>query len=201
MITNWERFISNLPVRLATGRLNRRQLLKAILASTAVAGFASANAGHAVANAPVAVKLGKEQRAFMLQMSKDIYPHDGFLDDEPYLKVVDSLIKEAETDQAVAKMLNDGLIDLDQRAYKIYNSSYAEVKGYGAREALLRQIETTDFFQKVRGGLLFGIYDNKDLYAKFGYEGSSWEEGGYIDRGFSDMTWLPQDPRVKGDKK
>lgn len=176
-------------------------MLKAILASTAVAGFASANSGQALAVAPVGTKISKEQRTFMLQMSKDIYPHEGFLDDEPYLKVVDDLIESSKSDEAVAKLLNNGLVDLDQRAKKIYNKSYTEIEKYGAREALLRQIEHSEFFQKVRGGLLFGLYNNKDLFPKFGYEGSSWEEGGYIDRGFSDMTWLPQDPRVEGGKK
>jgi len=27
------------------------------------------------------------------------------------------------------------------------------------------------------------------VWSKFGYEGSSWEQGGYINRGFNDVTW------------
>lgn len=200
MISNWERLISHMPKRLAEGRLNRRQVLKAILASSAVAGFTGSGAAPVLANAPVAAKISQAQRAFMLQMAKDIYPHDGFLDDAPYLKVIDGLIDESKTDAKTAKLLNDGLVDLDQRAEKIFGKPYTGVEKYGAREGLLRQVEHTEFFQKVRGGLLFGLYNNPDLFPKFGYEGSSWEQGGYIDRGFSDMTWLPEDPRVKGGK-
>ena len=57
--------------------------------------------------------------------------------------------------------------------------------------ALLRAIEETPFFQSVRGALLFGIYNNKELWHSFfGYEGSSWEKGGYVNRGFNDLDWL-----------
>jgi hypothetical protein len=31
-------------------------------------------------------------------------------------------------------------------------------------------------------------------WAHFGYEGSSYEMGGYFDRGFQDLDWLPNPP-------
>ena len=37
--------------------------------------------------------------------------------------------------------------------------------------------------------------NQKALWPKFGYEGSSFEHGGYLHRGFNDLDWLP-DPRV-----
>ncbi len=192
MIINWESYDSRVPLL-----FNRRQLLKALFASTAVVGLTSQAA------VPVASAKGGKgiDKKFLLQMAKDIYPHDGFLDDKPYVNVVDGLIKEAGTDAATDKLLTDGLTALNASAKKIHGKSYTQISSYGAREALLRHIELGGFFQKVRGGLLFGLYNNKDLFPKFGYEGSSHEHGGYIDRGFSDMTWLPQDPRVKGGKK
>ena len=60
------------------------------------------------------------------------------------------------------------------------------------RVALLQRIETTDFFQKVRGDLIVSLYNQKELWPKFGYEGSSAEHGGYIKRGFADIDWLPK---------
>ena len=47
--------------------------------------------------------------------------------------------------------------------------------------------ETPDF---VRGGLVTGLYNQKAVWPIFGYEGSSFEFGGYIDRGFDDINWL-----------
>lgn len=202
MISNWDKFIARIPMKLISNTLastlNRRQILKALLATSAVAGFSGS---PVLANAPKITSIKDEDRAFLLKISKDIYPHDGFLDDQPYIDVVDAVIKEANTNQATNTLITDGLSDLEKQTQATHGKSYVELESYGAREAMLRRIELSDFFQKVRGGLLFGLYNNKSLFPKFGYEGSSWEEGGYIDRGFSDMTWLPQDPRLQGDKK
>ncbi|HDL17353.1 MAG TPA: Twin-arginine translocation pathway signal, partial [Rhizobiales bacterium] len=44
--------------------------------------------------------------------------------------------------------------------------------------------------QKIRGGLVTGLYNRKDVWAKLGYEGESASKGGYIDRGFDDIDWL-----------
>jgi hypothetical protein len=35
--------------------------------------------------------------------------------------------------------------------------------------------------------LLSGLCET--VWPKFGYEGSSWENGGYINRGFNDVNW------------
>lgn len=190
MIINWERFISKMPLV-----FNRRQVLTSMFASSAAVLAVGSKPAAVITPAHAAETL---DRAMLIQMGKDIYPHDGFLDDKPYEDTIDGIIKEAEGDEKVKSLIENGLSDLNARAQKIHGKSYSEVDSYGAREALLRQIELSDFFQKVRGGLLFGIYNNKSLFPKFGYGGSSWEHGGYIDRGFSDMTWLPDDPRKNG---
>ena len=46
-------------------------------------------------------------------------------------------------------------------------------------------------FKKLRGDLLVTLYNNKEVWPKFGYEGSSAYKGGYISRGFNDLDWLP----------
>ncbi len=56
--------------------------------------------------------------------------------------------------------------------------------------ALLKDIETGDFFQKVRGDLVSGLYNNPEVWKRFGYEGESYSEGGYLERGFNDIDWL-----------
>ena len=49
----------------------------------------------------------------------------------------------------------------------------------------------TDFFEKIRGTSVVSLYNNEMAWAHFGYEGSSYEMGGYFDRGFQDLDWLP----------
>ena len=69
---------------------------------------------------------------------------------------------------------------------------YAEVKWETDRVKLLQGIEHTEFFKTVRGDLVVSLYNQKELWPKFGYEGSSAEHGGYIKRGFADIDWLPK---------
>ncbi|TIP97312.1 MAG: gluconate 2-dehydrogenase subunit 3 family protein, partial [Mesorhizobium sp.] len=58
------------------------------------------------------------------------------------------------------------------------------------RVAALREIEDTPFFQAVRGGLVVGLYNQKEIWPIFGYEGESYSKGGYMARGFDDIEWL-----------
>ena len=51
-------------------------------------------------------------------------------------------------------------------------------------------METSAPFQTVRGECVVGIYNNPDVWKVLGYEGPSAEQGGYINRGFSDIDWL-----------
>jgi hypothetical protein len=54
----------------------------------------------------------------------------------------------------------------------------------------MRDIEKSPFFQKVRSGLVTGLYNQKEIWPLFGYEGEAYSKGGYIQRGFDDIEWL-----------
>ena len=56
------------------------------------------------------------------------------------------------------------------------------------------------FFQAVRGTSVTALYNNKELWPLFGYEGSSYEFGGYLHRGFNDLSWLPDPPETASPK-
>lgn len=58
------------------------------------------------------------------------------------------------------------------------------------RVAVLETIQQTPFFRTVRAGLVTGLYNQKEVWPLFGYEGESFSKGGYIDRGFDDIDWL-----------
>lgn len=165
-------------------KLSRRGLLT----STAFLALATATAVGPT-GAWAASGVSAEQRLTLIRMSRDIYPHDDFLPEEPYVKVVDDILKEAEGNDETRKLVLDGIKDLEARAQNIYGKNYVAVSDPNKREGLLRAIELGPFFQKFKGGLLFGVYNNKELWPKFDYDGSSWENGGFMDT-FDKIDWL-----------
>ncbi|AAZ25461.1 MULTISPECIES: transcriptional initiation protein Tat [Colwellia] len=119
----------------------------------------------------------------MLKLAKDIYPHE-MLENKYYQKIVDDLAKQEK------KLIGEGIAMLDQLSIEKLGQPFLNVGYEPDRIRVLRSIEDNPFFIKVRTALMFGIYDNKDLFHLFGYQGSSWEKGGYIDRGLNELDWL-----------
>jgi hypothetical protein len=129
--------------------------------------------------------LEPEEMATLITLARDIYPHD-HVPDRFYAVAVKAHDDLAATDEAHRSLIRDGIADLDARA----GGAYRGLGWEDERVAILREIEATPFFQTVRGGLVTGLYDQHDLWPLFGYEGESYSQGGYIDRGFDDIEWL-----------
>ena len=124
-----------------------------------------------------------ELPAGLLQMGRDIFPHDR-LGDLHYAKPLAALLDKQ------GALVRQGLQELQASARARHGKAYEALTAENDRVALLRAIETGPFFREVRSALMFGIYDNKALFPLFGYEGSSVEKGGYVNRGFNDIDWL-----------
>lgn len=165
--------------------LTRRQLLSR--ATAAGASFVVGTGFLAAKNAAWAMELTAlkpETFATLVQMARDIYPHDQ-VPDENYVIAV----KGYDTAEA-ADGIEAGIAALDAAAQGKGHASYLGTAWERDRVDILRGIENSAFFQQVRGGLVTGLYNQKAVWPIFGYEGSSFELGGYIDRGFDDINWL-----------
>ncbi len=126
----------------------------------------------------------------LLAMTRTLYPHPA-LGDEYYAVVVEALDGEAKESAEVRKLLADGVERLDAaRGIPFVDLSPT------TRTLVLEELEAEGdaFFQKVRGSVIFHFYNNKLVWRHFGYEGSSYEFGGYLKRGFQDLGWLPDPP-------
>jgi hypothetical protein len=173
-------------------KYNRRVFLKGaasavpVVAAATTAGFdiGDAWADDGVALTPSTLKT-------LVKVARDLYPHD-FLGDSYYITAVKPWDDKAAKDPAIKALITDGVSRLDQDARERHQLVYAEVPWEADRVELLRGIEHSDFFKKVRSDLIVSLYNQKELWPKFGYEGSSAEHGGYIKRGFSDIDWLPK---------
>ena len=172
--------------------LTRRSFLRgsAILTGT----IATSSVLFALAPSPVwAVALStltQDEGSALLQMGRVLYPHDK-LPDAVYALLAKDLDAAAATDAALAVQLRNGVRELNRLAGGKFVSS-TETLQLKAVTAL----EKSPFFDTVRAKCVTSLYDNDMAFAAFGYPGSSWEKGGYITRGFQDLSWLPAPPEA-----
>jgi hypothetical protein len=121
----------------------------------------------------------------LLVVARQLFPHDR-LGDQYYAVMVDSLDKQAAGDPALRKLLADGVGRLDSAR----GIAWVQLSN-GARDAVLKSMEGSEFFATIRAATINNLYTNPLVYRFFGFEGSSVEHGGYIRRGFDDIGWLP----------
>jgi hypothetical protein len=166
--------------------ISRRSFIKSSGAGAllVVTGTAIISPDRAWGMEPTALK--PETMATLVRLARDIYPHD-HLPDRLYAIAVKAHDTQAAGDEAHKALIEDGVADLDGRAGE---GGYRHLGWEDDRVAILRDIETTPFFQTVRGGLVTGLYNQKEVWPLFGYEGESYTQGGYINRGFDDIEWL-----------
>jgi hypothetical protein len=165
-------------------RITRRDLLARSAAAGAFAVGAGFVAAPDAAWAMEVTVLKPGTMATLIQMARDIYPHDRLADAFYALAV-----KGYDTADK-AEMVETGIAALDSAAQGAGHGSYLAAGWEEDRVAILRGIQDSAFFQTIRGGLVTGLYNNKDVWPLFGYQGESFSQGGYIDRGFDDIDWL-----------
>lgn len=166
--------------------ISRRELLKrgTVGAALIVSGRAVISPENAWGLEATALK--PETVATLILLARDIYPHDQ-LADRFYAIAIKGQDTRAAKDAVHKALLEDGVADLDKRAG---SGGYRGLSWEDDRVAILRAIETTPFFQALRGDLVVSLYNQKELWPIFGYEGESYSQGGYMDRGFNDIEWL-----------
>lgn len=169
-----------------TPQIGRRTFLKTTAGAAAVAAVAPHASDVALADALQTVDTSAT--ATLVKMARDLYPHDR-LADASYLVAVTTIDKDVGASDAKS-LLSDGVKALDAAANALKGKPYAAIADEADRVAVLKTIETTPFFQKMRGSMVTALYNQPDLWIKLGYEGPSFPKGGYINRGFNDLDWL-----------
>ncbi len=170
--------------------MTRRELLASGVKAGAVLIIGSSFVAHATDSWALETKALKPQTmATLVQMARDIYPHDRIAD-KYYAIAVKSHDEKAAEDADYRAMIEEGVASLDKLAAGHGAESYLTTGWEADRVAILREIEDSEFFQTIRGGLVVGLYNQKEIWPVFGYEGESFSKGGYIDRGFDDIDWL-----------
>lgn len=133
-----------------------------------------------------AMEMTDEARQTLVRVLRVAFPHEKF-PDGPYERTADKILVEADAETWFRVALIQGLQSLDQLSDKSFCSLDDD-------EALrvLRRVEGTEFFGFVRRTAVLNLYDDAEVWETLGYEGASFDQGGYVNRGFNDLDWLPE---------
>ena len=118
-------------------------------------------------------------------LARTLYPHDA-LPDSVYARVPAKIDEAAREDAAQAQTVNEGVAALDGRGDQPFVERSVEQQLADAKA-----IEGSDFFELVRSTAVVEIYSDPQTWTLLGYEGPSFAQGGYVNRGFNDLDWLP----------
>ena len=132
---------------------------------------------------PEEASLRRQMMATITAAARTMYPHDA-LPDEVYARVADKLVEAADGSPETARVIEEGVAVLND------GRVFAELSADLQLE-VLKGLEGTDFFELVRSTALVEVYTDDRTWQLVGYEGPSFDKGGYIDRGFDDLDWLP----------
>lgn len=173
-------------------QLNRRTLLRGTATAVPAAALAAAGMGITAeaAWAIDAEAFSPHVLATLVKAARDIYPHDT-IPDHFYVAAVKPWDVKAGTDGAFKTLLTEGVARLDSDAKDRVGQTYLRTPWEADRVRVLQGMEQTPFFKKIRSDLVVSLYNQPEIWPKFGYEGSSAEHGGYLKRGFDDIDWLP----------
>lgn len=132
---------------------------------------------------PETATLSGMAMAAIIAAARTMYPHDA-LPDDVYARVGDKLAEVAREDSGAARMIQEGVSALNG------GRLFAELSADEQLEAL-KGVEGSEFFELVRSTAVGEVYADERTWQLCGYEGPSFDKGGYINRGFNDLDWLP----------
>ena len=126
----------------------------------------------------------------LVRVLKVAFPHSRF-PDGPYVRTAEHIVATVSGNAFQTAQLGQGLLALDA----VRDRPFADLPADEAL-AVLEGIAATPFFQLVRSTTVVFMYSDREVWQVLGYEGESYDQGGYLHRGFDDLDWLP-DPRIE----
>jgi hypothetical protein len=170
--------------------VDRRQFLSGSTAAVAVMTISGTAVLHSTeAWGLETTTLKPEVMRTLIKMSRDIFPHDRIAD-KFYALACKGYDEKSAADPKLKTLCEAGVARFDAAAQKAHKMPYANVPWEAQRAALIRANQDSQLFKKLRGDLVVSLYNQKDVWPLFGYEGESASKGGYVSRGFNDIKWL-----------
>lgn len=134
--------------------------------------------------------LSDTARTVLVRILRVMFPH-GNVPDGPYERTADTVLDAANGSVWSTLSLQQGLGTLDG----LSGSPFVDLDDTAATR-VLKHVEGTEFFGFIRRTAVVHLYDDPQMWEALGYEGPSFDQGGYVNRGFDDLDWLPS-PRIE----
>ena len=181
-------FLNDLLVMDEPEARSRRQFLVRLLGWGGVVGVASsipdAFAFRATEHETNLLAFTREEGAVLIDAVNLLFPHAG-LGPEVYELALADIDARASESQDLQGQLKRLIADV---------SGGIEGPWQGVSEATriskLTAVQESSGFWQLRNLTIESLYRNPRVWRLLGYEGSSIEYGGYINRGFDDIDWL-----------
>lgn len=161
--------------------LTRREMLLSISALAAATLASCQDAPETATPAADATPPAGSDLEILASVAYDLFPFAA-LSPELYVKVAEALL--ALNDPAVA----EGLTRLRAASGATAWMELPEAQ----RIAVLTGLESSPFFTVARATTIAVLFREREVFDLVGYGGSAIEYGGYVNRGFEQITWLPE---------
>lgn len=166
--------------------LNRRRFLgitiRIPLLLTAICSSAGLRLAQALTSGVPA--LTDHQLAMLERISYLLFPFPQ-LGKGPYQRVVAGMQQAIGKQADQISLVTEGIAMLDDAAAQTWLDL-----PQSEQMALLKQMENSAFFQWALPATRSRLFQDPQVWALIGYEGSSLEKGGYLQRGLNDIDWL-----------
>jgi hypothetical protein len=120
----------------------------------------------------------------VIRMARLLIPHDSIPDDV-YAEVLDTALT------VLAGNLGDMLTQAERALDEAANGDFM-IADEDAQLAALQSVQDADFVGAILGALKLLFYGHPGTWGALDYEGSSWQQGGYLNRGAGEIDWLPE---------
>lgn len=169
----------------------RRRFLVAVIAGSAAmaSGLNLALIRNAYAWADEAGDGEATSGNILARMVHLYYPHENVAG-QVYEQTADDILTAAASDSQLRQLLDNAYAALDEAGGK----PFAELDP-PAQLAAMTKVQDEVFFTAIKFQVLARFYANAEVWKAINYPGSSVEHGGYVDRGFNDIDWLPVDAK------
>ena len=167
-----------------TSTSRRRFLLSAITFSAVIA---TGTGWLRVSSAWAQGALDGDAVEKLVRMARLLFPHDA-IPDEVYSDVLQDILAAAAADPRLQSHLTDAVTALDE----VHQTQWFDLDD-ALQHSALQAIEDTPYFAAIKINVSSRFYNHAKVWEHIGYPGPSVQFGGYVDKGFDDIDWLPED--------